>query len=158
MPSERSDAIELIARGVTASRGRVLLCRNIERDYHYLPGGHVEFGEAAAEALAREYLEETGLQVRVGGFRFAAEQIFDQPNRKGRLVRRHEITLMFDVSVCPDAEDQCPSLESDIAFDWVPLEQLPEHDVRPTSTKAWLLADGKLESGAAWISESAPPS
>ena len=50
----KDHSIELIARGVFVRGGAVLLCQNVKHGYYYLPGGHVEFGEAAAVALARE--------------------------------------------------------------------------------------------------------
>ena len=39
------------------------------------PGGGVHFGESAIEALRREFLEETGLEIRVGEFMFVNEFI-----------------------------------------------------------------------------------
>lgn len=41
-----------------------------------LPGGHIETGESAAEAAAREVLEETGLVVDVGEL-LATALVFD---------------------------------------------------------------------------------
>jgi ADP-ribose pyrophosphatase YjhB (NUDIX family) len=40
--------IEVIARGVMFHEEHVLLCQNCKHGYYYLPGGHVEPGEAAA--------------------------------------------------------------------------------------------------------------
>ena len=42
-----------------------LACVRVTRDtpYHDLPGGAVESGESEAEALVREFLEETGLTI-----------------------------------------------------------------------------------------------
>jgi 8-oxo-dGTP diphosphatase len=37
------------------------------------PGGGTQFGETATEALVREFVEETGLQVRVGKLLFVNE-------------------------------------------------------------------------------------
>ncbi len=45
--------IETIARAVILRRAHVLLCQNKEHGYFYLPGGHVEFGETAADAVKR---------------------------------------------------------------------------------------------------------
>ena len=49
--------------------GIVLIQRSIEPGYGRwtFPGGFVERGEVAEEAAARETLEETGLEVEVGG-------------------------------------------------------------------------------------------
>lgn len=40
--------------------GKLLWCRHEERDTWEVPGGHIEEGETALEAAARELQEETG--------------------------------------------------------------------------------------------------
>ena len=47
------------------ARQRILLTRRSDNGRWCLPGGRMESGESAAEACAREVLEETGLRVRV---------------------------------------------------------------------------------------------
>jgi len=44
---------------------KILLTRRSDNGRWCLPGGRMEAGESAAEACAREVLEETGLRVRV---------------------------------------------------------------------------------------------
>jgi 8-oxo-dGTP diphosphatase len=58
-------------------------------DFWAPPGGGVEFGVSAEANLIREFLEETGLAVKVGAFRFACE--FIQPPL-------HAVELFFDVT------------------------------------------------------------
>jgi len=48
------------------AENRILLVRRADNGRWAVPGGYMEPGESAAEASAREVLEETGLQVRVG--------------------------------------------------------------------------------------------
>jgi ADP-ribose pyrophosphatase YjhB (NUDIX family) len=48
-----------------ARREKVLLTRRADNGRWCLPGGRMEAGESAAEACAREVLEETGLEVQV---------------------------------------------------------------------------------------------
>ena len=53
--------------GILDSTGdKILLVRRADNGRWAVPGGYMEPGESAAEASAREVLEETGLQVRVG--------------------------------------------------------------------------------------------
>ena len=131
--SRRKNEIELIARGiVTDGSGNILLCRNVKHGYHYLPGGHVEFGEQAAAALAREFMEETGAVVQVGHLALVTENIFSVKDETC-----HEINLVFHVKPSPSAVFQ--SRESKIAFDWVPISDLRSHDVRPSSIGEWIM-------------------
>lgn len=52
-------------KGVLLEDDRVLLGLN-DRDEWELPGGQLDPGEQPADALVREFAEETGLAVRVG--------------------------------------------------------------------------------------------
>ncbi|VXD13020.1 NUDIX hydrolase [Marinoscillum sp. 108] len=53
------------------------------------PGGGIEFGENAEDALKKEFLEETGLTISVGQFLFVNEYQDD---------RHHAIELFFEVT------------------------------------------------------------
>ncbi|WP_431219406.1 NUDIX domain-containing protein [Leifsonia xyli] len=55
----------LIVSAVAVVRDRrVLMVTARERDVYYMPGGKVDAGETAAEAAAREALEEVALRFR----------------------------------------------------------------------------------------------
>jgi 8-oxo-dGTP diphosphatase len=58
------------------------------RNFWAPPGGGIEFGEAAPDALVREFLEETNVHIRVGELRFVCEYI--QPPL-------HSVELFFAV-------------------------------------------------------------
>lgn len=45
---------------IARHEGKLLWCRHRDRDTWEVPGGHIEVGETALEAAARELQEETG--------------------------------------------------------------------------------------------------
>lgn len=143
--SKAESAIEVIARGVWIEGGKVLLCQNTKAGYYYLPGGHVEFGEAAATALAREFREETGIEVQVGTCVLVTEGVFQAGKRE-----HHELNLVFHVQHPPAPVE---SKEDAIAFEWVDLAGLVELDLRPDAVKAWLASGGVTEKPVAWLSQ-----
>src|SRR5207237_3557562 len=84
------------AAGIALDRGRVLLSRAPGDDFWTLPGGRVGFHEHAAKALARELLEETGVEPAVGRLLWIVENHFEYGRRL-----HHEIGLYFLVSLPP---------------------------------------------------------
>lgn len=99
--SEPTDGqIECIARAIIIDGDKLLLCRPIDKNYYFLPGGHVEFGESAETCLRREIDEELGVaakDVRVVGF---VDNIYEDE----RFVNvRHEINLLFEANLTDNA-------------------------------------------------------
>lgn len=151
--------IEFIARGVLSRGNSILACRNVAKGYYYLPGGHVEFGEAPAVAIARELMEECGVAVKVLECMLVCEARFEQGGRP-----RHEVNIVFHVE--PTAahplsiETQVASLEPEIAFEWIDLARLIELDLRPDVLRAWLISAERLPVGPGidWLSHPGPSS
>lgn len=146
-PTRRPHQVEVIARGLLRIGQRILLCRNIKKGYYYLPGGHVEPGEPAADALRREFREETGFAVRPGPVLLVAEILFGPPRD-----RRHEINIVFHVEQLPARGRRARAIRSrepGIAFEWVDHAAIVGMDLRPAAIRAWIAA-GTVDRG--WIS------
>ena len=129
---------EIIARGLLIRDGHVLLCKSLAGGYLYLPGGHVEFGEGCRDALAREFVEEAGVRVRVGALAGVSEATFEQGGK-----RRHEVNLVFHVELPGPRRGKLPpvvSQENEITFEWVPQGKAGKLDVRPAAAKRLIRA------------------
>jgi 8-oxo-dGTP pyrophosphatase MutT (NUDIX family) len=125
-------AIEIIVRAVLITCGQVLLAQKIGAAHTFLPGGHIEAGESAPEALVRELREELGMEVRVDRFLGAVEHGWTEP---GGTV--YEINLVFAV-LAPGLIEPAPvpSREQHVEFVWQPLDGLAARNLQP-----WALRD-----------------
>lgn len=145
--------IEVLVRGVLVHRGSILLAAPAKEPYFYLPGGHVEFGEAAPRALRRELAEELGVEATVGSFLGAVEHAFTTDDG-----RRHaEINLVFRLACAALHSGRPPlSREETIVFHWQPLEELQDVRLLPPVLQQCLprwLAEGHA---AGWASTLEP--
>ncbi len=86
--------IDVLVRAIICRDGKILVCKRIDKDYYFFPGGHVDFGERAEKALKRELKEELGLSFRKFQFIGGSEHQFFEDKKK-----RHEINLVFQVPV-----------------------------------------------------------
>ena len=64
------------AYGVIRRDDRILLVTNRSNGKYSFPGGGIEVGETIEDALAREVMEETGIEIEVGGFLHFEEAFF----------------------------------------------------------------------------------
>ena len=118
--------MELIVRAVLTTQTEVLLARSVGDSWWFLPGGHVEPGEAAADALRRELAEELGAHEFVVGDVLAITENRYTDSRGDH----HELNLLFEVSA-PRFEPR--SREPHLEFQWVERSRILELDVLPTA-------------------------
>jgi 8-oxo-dGTP diphosphatase len=124
----RTERQRVAAYGVARRDGGVLLVRAASSTgvagTWWLPGGGVRFGESPRQCVEREFMEETGLGVRVG-------EILDVLSDVGVLareqVRLHSVRLIYEADV--DGGSACAEADgSTDAVRWVhrdDLEALP---------------------------------
>ncbi len=145
-------AVELIARAVIVAGGGILLARKPGASHTFLPGGHIEVGEPAADAVLRELREELGVSGRVERFLGAVEHGWQTPAGYA-----HELNLLFLVAApALDPAIAPRSREAQLQFLWQPVDRLDaarlEPWVLPAVLPRWLVAGG-----AGWASTLAAP-
>ena len=123
--------------GIAIHNGHVLFQRATLDPAHifwFLPGGRAEVGESAQETLEREMIEELGEKVHVGPLLYIVENFFADTQR------HHELGLYFAMGLAADSPHlqemrtivrEEVGFDLPIIFDWLPLSQLAEIDVKP---------------------------
>ncbi len=114
--------IHILARGILLSDDNILLCRNPKTGRIYLPGGHVEPGESAGDALLRELHEELSLtQATLGAYLGLIEYRF--PNHQATC-HDHEYNLLFAVHKHGLTHTLTPNSNEplSVTFLWHPLD------------------------------------
>ncbi|WP_210412773.1 NUDIX domain-containing protein [Leptospira ognonensis] len=115
-----------VAALIQDAKGKVLLIQQKKNTsgYWLLPGGGIEFGESAEEALKRELKEELDLEVTKSSFLLVNESI--DPNRK-----RHLIQLVFLVQVKALLPKLNPKEKAISGFGYFTNVEIQKMDLRP---------------------------
>jgi len=119
--------IEIITRAVILDKDKILLCKKKGNDYYFLPGGHIEFGETAEQALERELKEELNVSAEKFNYIGTIENFFTENDKK-----YHEIILVFHIEA-KNVTDKTP--EDHIEFSWVDIRSLKRETVEPVALK-----------------------
>ncbi|MBJ7985901.1 MULTISPECIES: NUDIX domain-containing protein [Bacillus] len=125
-----------IVRAIMIKDEKLLVAEYIGHHY-FLPGGHVEIGESAENALLRELREELGVTCSVKQFLGVIE---NQWQAKETL--HHEINHIFEIDSNELKSDFTPiSKESHLAFHWIDFnkENINSYTIMPTPSVKELL-------------------
>lgn len=119
--------IQNIVRGICVKDGALLLAYHKKDNYYFLPGGHVEFGEALNAALEREFMEELNSPIKCHGLITVFEHSWDN---KGKL--QHEINYYFAVELS-NPNDALQSQVEYLSFEWISIDKLSEINFLPSA-------------------------
>lgn len=135
---------QLRAAAIVLRDNAVLLHRADGDPFWALPGGRVDAGDCAAEAVVRELREELGTAVRPQRLVWVVENFFRHGGEA-----RHEVGLYFLAEALPgspllDAPGPYEGREGSrpLTFAWFPIDRLHQLDLRPA-----FIADALPEPG-----------
>jgi 8-oxo-dGTP pyrophosphatase MutT (NUDIX family) len=108
--------------------GRILLCRRVDTGNWEIPGGSVEAGESALDAVRREVEEETGVLIVVTG----VSGIYTDP---GYVIAYSTGDVRQQFAVCfharPTGGAVRPDCKETAQVGWIPPDQLDRFPIHP---------------------------
>ncbi|MDA7978726.1 MAG: NUDIX domain-containing protein [Pirellulales bacterium] len=126
-----------LARAIIRDGDQVLLAHSRGAKNTFLPGGHIESGEGARQALAREVHEELGVEATIGRFIGAVEHAW----ARGQ-THHFEINLVFEVEASELHAAATPDVgleaEPGLEFFWSSTQELGAHNLQPAPLIDWL--------------------
>lgn len=121
------NSFELCVRVIIQQNGKILVCKNKEKNYYFFPGGHINFGETAEKALERELKEELYISIKNISFIGAIENVFEEEGKK-----HHELDLVFNVKA-EKVRDK--SKEDHIDFIFLDIKKFSKEIVFPLALR-----------------------
>ena len=117
--------------GIAVYDGRLLVEHNVKHGFCFVPGGRVEYGENAVQALSRELQEEFGGDVRIGRLVIVADNLFELDG-----IRYQAAELYFVMEFPPGhyvlgREGLFEAQEPNLVYQWLPLDKLEEAELYP---------------------------
>ncbi len=130
------------AAGVAIHDGHVLLHTMDDADYWILPGGRVEMGETASEAVAREMREELGQEVEVGRLLWIVESFLETNGKSHQSIGFYYAISFPSASAFPEDRQPLTTMDGQarLCFTWHPLSQLDSLTVYPPFLRQHLRA------------------
>ena len=128
-----SDGLTFMYRvgGIAVHNERLLVERAVRKGFCFVPGGRVNYGENAAEALAREVREEFGEEATIGRLVLVTDNLFELDG-----MHYQEAALYFLIEFSPgstvlDRDGPFEGTEPGTVFQWIPLDEVEQANLLP---------------------------
>jgi nucleoside triphosphatase len=103
--------------------GKILLCKSHKwGDKYVIPGGHIELGEKMEEALKREILEETGLNIYDIKLISLKESIYSDTFQE----KKHFIFIDY---ICKTTSRNVSLNDEAEEYQWVDIEEIENYNL-----------------------------
>ena len=117
--------------GIAVHDGRLLVEHNVKHSFCFVPGGRVEYGENAVQALSRELDEELGGGIQVGRLVIVSDNLFELDG-----IRYQEALLYFLMELPSNhpilgREGRFEAVEPNLVYEWLPLDRLEGEKLFP---------------------------
>lgn len=125
--------------GLLINENRLLIMKDEQTPYYYIPGGRIALNETAETSILREFKEELHVDATIERMVFVGESFFNEEVNKEDF---HEICFYYIMNVDKQAyifnenrflcdEDGTRNLK----FTWMPLEELKNQYIYPLFIK-----------------------
>ena len=111
-----------------------LVIKSETSKYFYTVGGGVHMNEKSEECIVREVREETGVDYEVDHLAVICENFFEEKALGYDRLKCHVIEFYYLMKSRGKKDAKCDSIGWDNAKEeihWIPLDKLPETDVKP---------------------------
>ncbi len=121
---------ELIVRLIIKRNDKVLICIGKVTGTHFLPGGHVEFGDTLEKTIYKEMNEELGWgekdikKIEFSGY-------FEHSYTHSVDSELHsELNMIFNVEIADEANVEAK--EDHISFEWINIKDINSVNLNPS--------------------------
>ena len=138
------------AKGILEKNNSILFIEYSDSKgiYYALPGGKHEPGESLAEAVVREFKEETSFDVSADRVVMIREFIIKQPDVEGWQGGIHQIETIFACRLNDENQEQgiptLPDIDM-LGLKWINKSDLKNYRVYPTNELAEILESGQIK-------------
>ena len=118
--------------GIAIYDGRLLVEHNLRHRFCFVPGGRVEYGENATDALGREVREELGEEVQIGRLVLVTDHLFELGGDRFQEVALYFLIEFAPGSKAPSREGVFEGKEPGTIFQWIRLGDVHYAELFPT--------------------------
>jgi ADP-ribose pyrophosphatase YjhB (NUDIX family) len=127
--ADENKCFHVLVRGIIMDKEHILVAKAKNSDNTFLPGGHLEFNENLRKSLAREMMEEMGIDCMIGEYVGCIENQWTENN-----IVNQEINHIFIVDGV-NRRIEVKSKESHLEFYWIKIADMKTENLLPESMR-----------------------